>query len=96
MNDKIDEGPILIQEYCPKSLDSASMVNFYRYVYRRFPNSIKLAVEACINKNYKKPITNMNSSYFSLPKREDVRLFRKKGGSIIDWQDILKDFLSIY
>ena len=94
MDEKIDEGPLLFQEVFPKSFDSGSMINFYRYVFHNFPNGIKLAVNACINKNYKKSLINTESSYFSLPTREDVKVFRKKGGRIIDWQDIFKDFLS--
>ena len=95
MDEKIDEGQILIQEVYPKSFDSGSMINFYRYVFYNFPNSVNLAVNACIYKNYKKLLNNIESTYFSLPTREDLKLFRKKGGRIIDWHDILKEFFKI-
>ena len=95
MVEKIDEGPILIQEIYPKDLDSGSMVNFYRYVFHNFPKNVNLAVKACINQNYKKPPIKIKNTYNSLPTKEDVRQFRKKGGRIIDWKDIMNDFLSL-
>ena len=95
MDEKIDEGKLLIQEVYPKSFNSGSMINFYRYVFYNFPYYVKLAVNACINKNYKKPLNNIENTYFSLPTKKDMKVFRKKGGRIIDWGDIIKEFFNL-
>ena len=49
-------------------------VNFYRYVFKNFPKDIDKAISACINKNYKKSLIPVRSSYYGLPSRKDVRI----------------------
>lgn len=89
---EIDEGPLLHQVLYPNDRDSGSMINFYRYVFKNFPKDIDKAISACINKNYKKSLIPVRSSYYGLPSRKDVRDFRNNGGYIIKWIDILRDF----
>lgn len=71
---EIDSGKNLMQIYHPNP--DISMLRFYIDVFHLFPQMIRTAIERLINKQY---ISNSNitSSYFSLPKRKDVKIFSK-------------------
>jgi folate-dependent phosphoribosylglycinamide formyltransferase PurN len=89
MTENVDEGEILIQQNVPKPLVESSMVGFYLYVYQNFSQMLLEAIQNLISGNFSAPQGNSPSS-FSLPNHEDVNRFRKAGGKIIRWQDILK------
>lgn len=92
MNEDIDKGPLLHQVLYNELNNTGSMINFYRYVFKHFPDHITVAVRACVNKKVIDPIRNVSSNYFGLPTKNDVYQFRKNGGSIINWNDIYEDW----
>jgi folate-dependent phosphoribosylglycinamide formyltransferase PurN len=89
MTETVDEGEILIQENVPSPIVESSMVGFYLYVYQNFSQMLLEAIKNLISGSSSIPQGNSTSS-FGLPNHEDVNRFRKAGGKIIRWQDILK------
>ena len=89
MTETVDGGEILIQQDVPKPIVESSMVGFYLYVYQNFSPMLIKAVRNLISGSFSVPQGNSTSS-FGLPNHEDVNRFRKAGGKIIRWQDILK------
>lgn len=90
MSEEVDKGPLLHQVVYPKSKDTGSMVNFYRFVFHYFPEHMVDAINACVNQRFMSPNKKVKSSYAGLPERKDVIDFRQRGGRIIDWMDIFK------
>jgi folate-dependent phosphoribosylglycinamide formyltransferase PurN len=89
MTETVDGGEILIQQDVPKPIVESSMVGFYLYVYQNFSHMLLEAIQNLLSGSFSAPQGNSPSS-FGLPDHEDVNRFRKAGGKIIRWQDILK------
>ena len=86
VTEDIDAGQILVR----KTLKGRyrSMVQFYHEVFRRFPDMAVDAVTRLIQRKYLSPLHAQPSSYFGLPKSDDAKKFRKKGGRVIVWKDL--------
>ncbi len=85
----IDEGRLVLQYRITDVPAQASMVAFYWHVFRQFPERLADAVESFVAKEFLPYSSDLPSTYFGLPKRQDVIAFRKKGGRVIRWRDIL-------
>jgi hypothetical protein len=84
----IDEGPLLVQDLSIPPGSLRTMVRFYLYVFRTFPDQIRAAVAALGRAETLPHNTTATPSYFGRPTREDVAAFRRKGGNIITINDI--------
>ena len=82
---KIDQGKIIFQKKI--NLKFESMIEFYIYIYEKFP---KYLIKSISNLEKKKFI---NSSYkkstFSIPKRKEFKKFISCGGKVIQFKDFL-------
>lgn len=87
VTEDIDAGKILVQ----KALKGPyrSMVQFYHDVFRRFPDMAVDAVAHLTQKKYFVPPHAKRPSYFGLPKSQDAKQFRAKGGRVVVWQDFI-------
>lgn len=86
----IDEGPLLVQDRAIPRDALGSMVRFYLYVFRTFPEHMCAAVDALGAGNTCAPDPAVAPSYHGLPTRKDVRDFRHAGGRIGRWPDIFE------
>ena len=84
---KIDSGKVIFQKEI--NYNFTSMVDFYMYVYKRVPEYLLKSFKKFKNKKFLK-LSNKDS-YYSLPKRSDIKKFLDCGGKVIN----LKDFFSI-
>lgn len=87
VTEDIDAGKILVQKVLKGPY--RSMVQFYHDVFRRFPDMAVDAVVRLTQKKYFVPPRSMRPSYFGLPKSQDAKQFRAKGGRVIVWQDFI-------
>ena len=89
VNEKIDGGRLLFQEDLSE-LRFSSMINFYEYVFSRYPQDLLLAIRNLLHKNFfeKKYI----ESYQGLPNKKDLKIFFRKGFAIITLKDIISQF----
>jgi methionyl-tRNA formyltransferase len=84
----IDEGALLVQDRAIPRDALDTMVRFYLYVFRKFPERMCAAVEAVVAGDTSAPDPQIAGSYYGLPTRKDVRDFRRAGGSIVGWSDL--------
>ena len=88
VNKKIDNGKIIYQKKIEIKFNS--MVEFYLYIYDRFPFCFLKALK---NLKQKKFIKSKNKkSYYSIPTRRDYSNFLKKKGKVI----LFNNFFKIY
>ena len=83
VNSEIDDGKSLVQVVYNHNF---SMLRFYIDVHNEAPYLYNRAVDNLIKKDF--VLNNLEASYNSLPKKEDVVEFRKLGGSISKWRDL--------
>ena len=84
INKNIDSGKIVFQKKINKKF--LSMVNFYIYISNNYPYYL---INAINNLKRKKFIRKKyQSSYYSMPNRQDYQLFSKIGGRVIRFYDI--------
>ena len=83
---KIDKGKIIYQKVFNKKFNS--MVEFYLYVFNRYPYDLVKSISNLKKKKFLKPLHK--SSYFSLPKKNQYLQFLEKGGKIILISDFFK------
>lgn len=86
----IDEGALLVQDREIPATATTSMIAFYLYVFKTFPNRTLEAVSACIDGREETPKEGIAPSYHGLPGRDDVANFRSKGGKVIRITDIFR------
>jgi hypothetical protein len=85
----IDTGRILVQvKYPPSREMNISMLRFYIDVFVLFPELAVLAIDRLIAHEYMEPLVNVESSYFSLPKKPDYDAYRKKSFRICGLSDL--------
>tara|TARA_B100001964_G_C14046941_1_gene515203 strand:- start:277 stop:714 length:438 start_codon:yes stop_codon:yes gene_type:complete len=86
---KIDGGKVLAQEYVP-SYHTQSMIDFYFYVYRqRYADMLIESLNRLSSGQHIDQSHNYPASYHGLPTQDDYIKFRKQGGKIIRWRDVL-------
>lgn len=85
VTESIDAGPILVQKPLPGPF--RSMIHFYTDVFERFPRLALTAVDRLLSGQFVSPLRARQPSYFGLPTRRDVELFRSKGGRVITLRD---------
>ncbi|MBI2653391.1 hypothetical protein HYX02_01130 [Candidatus Woesearchaeota archaeon] len=92
MVEHIDEGEVITQDRI-KISDKDSLYDIYK---KCFEISSGLVLEAIdiLEQNKKHKIINKSrkKTYFSFPKREDIRLFRNKGKKFLTYKNLLDDF----
>jgi hypothetical protein len=91
---EIDAGPVLLRRHVAVDQQPQSMVEFYLWVYRGFP---ELAVEAArrLHSGMEEPCARTSSGdYFGLPTRADYVQFQKAGGRIVRLGDLQRSLVS--
>ena len=83
VNEKIDSGNIIYQE---EIKNTSSMTDFYRTIYDKFDNYFEFFLEAY---DIKFKSQEIEEEYYSLPTKEDIKIFKNKGGKIINLKDLL-------
>ena len=86
VNNKIDKGKIIYQKVFNKKFNS--MIEFYLYVFNRYPYDLVKSINNLRKKKFFKP--SYQSSYFSLPNKNQYLQFLGKGGKIILISDFFK------
>ena len=86
VNEKIDKGKIIYQKVFNKKFNS--MIEFYLYVFNRYPYDLVKSINNLKKKKFLKSF--YKSSYFSLPKKNQYFQFLGKGGKIILISDFFK------
>lgn len=89
----VDEGPLLVQDRAIPARSLRSMLCFYLYVFRTFPDRMREAVVALLTGDEVQPGIDLVPSYHGLPTERDVAAFRMQGGRIISLSDIPKALL---
>ena len=84
VNEKIDKGKIIYEKAFNKKFNS--MIEFYLYVFNRYPYDLVKSINNLEKKKFLKPF--YKSSYYSLPKKNQYFQFLGKGGKII----LISDF----
>jgi hypothetical protein len=85
----IDEGRLVLQFRITDPAMQTSMVRYYWHVFQGFPEHLAEALEAFAAKRFLSYPTDVPSAYYGLPGPHDVSVFRKRGGRVIQWRDIL-------
>ena len=88
MSEEVD-GLLLHQVEYPKTKDTGSMVNFYLYIFKLFPEHMVIAVKALVNQQFMTPNKRVKVVTLGYQKERRER-FSAKGGRIIDWIDIFR------
>lgn len=88
---EIDGGKILLQEIVPIQYTS-SMIKFYLYVFRKYPDMLLFALDNIVKRKFIEPIIDLKSSYHGLPSKSDYAMFTRKGGEIITIADTFRAF----
>lgn len=79
MVEKIDEGEIITQEKIKINWGD-SLYDLYKKCFEICPGLVLEAIDILEhNKKFKIVNKNTEKTYFSFPKKEDIKLFRKKG-----------------
>ncbi|MGN7612964.1 formyltransferase family protein [Magnetococcales bacterium HHB-1] len=86
---EIDAGDLLYQKKIDQPSHLESMITFYHYVFTSYPEHILQAIKALVENRAINKDPTIQDSYYSLPKKDDVVQFRKKGGKIIRWRDLM-------
>jgi folate-dependent phosphoribosylglycinamide formyltransferase PurN len=86
----VDEGPLLVQNRIIPTPALASMVRFYLHVFRTFPHHMREAVTALAKGETIQLETDIVPSYYGLPTRHDVAIFKKRGGHVVTLSDVPK------
>ena len=86
VNKKIDSGKIIFQKRI--KLKFESMIDFYLYIFNRFPSCFIQSLKNLEKKHFIKP--KNKKSYYSIPNNNDYRKFLKKKGNIILFRDFFK------
>ncbi len=89
VNEAIDEGDLYYQEKVEDPELTRSMVAFYFYVYKNYYKMLDISLKNIVNNITILPDEKLTASYYSLPTLKDYVQFKKKGGSIIKWSDMI-------
>lgn len=92
VNSKIDNGQILYQNLEFPDYSLRSMVSFYNYIFENYPTWVTCAIKNLTKFEFTKPKKGLKDTYYGLPSKEDVKLFKSFGGKVIIFQDIIKLF----
>ena len=90
---RIDAGPILVQRRVVESGQPRSMVEFYIWVFRQFPEMASEAVRRLCSLNEEPAHSETREDYFSLPTRADYKRFHRAGGRIICLRDLRRSLV---
>ncbi len=90
---KVDAGPVLLQRRVdPRSLPR-SMVQFYIWVFRVFPEMAVEAADRLVARSGTDAPDREAGPYFSLPSRADYCAFRAAGGRVIRVPDLFRSLV---
>lgn len=80
---KIDAGPVLLRRHVAPDNRPKSMIEFYVWVFREFPEMALEAARRLYSGTREQSAESSPGDYFSLPTPADHARFRKVGGRII-------------
>jgi methionyl-tRNA formyltransferase len=84
----IDSGRVLLRRRYTADPGQVSMLRFYIDVFHAYPNMLVEALDVLLDEGNAGPI-DLPSGYYGLPKRDDLARFRREGGRVARWQDLL-------
>ncbi|MBY0407853.1 MAG: hypothetical protein K2Q01_09180, partial [Rickettsiales bacterium] len=84
----VDAGPLLVQDTMVPQEALGSMIAFYAYVYRQFPEKIVEAVGLMTQGRFMPQGYGENSHPRPLPGCKTLAEFRRKGGVIVRVRDL--------
>jgi hypothetical protein len=85
---QIDAGPVLLRRHVSLDNQPKSMIEFYMWVFREFPEMALEAARRLFNGTQEQNAGGSPGDYFSLPTPADYARFRKAGGRIIRLGDL--------
>jgi hypothetical protein len=90
VDERIDNGKILLQQRYNHSEKAVSMLKFYSDVFSKYPLMAEKAVENLTNRKFIQADPSVPACYFGLPKREDYLKFKTNGHCVAKLSDILE------
>lgn len=90
VNSKIDSGKILFQKLEIPEKNLKSMISFYYFVFNNYSQWIIVAINNLINNQFLNYNPDLEDTYFSLPTKNDFKVFKRNRGKIITLEDIIK------
>ena len=64
------------------------MMEFYDYVFARYPYDLIKAIENLLSRNYLMKDPNKKETYNSLPGKREMKTFFNKGFKVVNFKDI--------
>jgi len=89
VEEEVDSGALLFQQKVPEWAQG-SLVAFYRYVFGEYPKQLLIALNNLVNSDYQKPMADIVSSCYSLPSRDEYKLFSRTNGKVCQPVDLFK------
>lgn len=86
---RVDAGPLLYQERVAEADATASMLAFQVFVMKRFAGQAVRAIAALVEGTRLAAPSDVRAGYLGVPTREDVRRFRRRGGVLARWRDVV-------
>ena len=91
MAEGIDEGEVITQDRI-KISHKDSLHDIYKKCFEISPDLVLEAINILEHsKKYRIVNKSRERTYFSFPKKEDIRLFRKKGKRFLTYKNLLAD-----
>ncbi len=84
----IDLGPVIYREVINSDEICRSMISFYFYIFSTFADPlIQVLSKLAVPTGPSHLVSDVRSSYFSLPSRRDFKKFKEKDGKLICFAD---------
>ena len=77
-----------LDKYNQNKVKNLSMLRYYIDVFHIFPKLALVSLDMAVNKKFLNEDKKLESSYFSLPNREDYITFKKNGNHIARFKDL--------
>ncbi len=87
--EEIDGGEILFQKKLVDAKTIRSMISFYSFVYYSYDTLLANTLGNILNERSALREEAVESSYFSFPNKDDIKIFSNAGGKIILLTDLL-------